>query len=93
MLEGNGAGPALRLTSAAATRTVGTAMAVIPVMWVVSSALVRALAITWADAWTTDGRIFLAPQFYSDIFVACGPWMLAGVVLVTASGHLHQGRP
>jgi hypothetical protein len=91
-LEGNGLVPALRATPAAAARVVGVAMMAIPVVWVLATALVRALTITINDAWDTDGRIFAAPQFYSDIVVSYAPWILAGMALAAAAGHLHLAR-
>ena len=91
-LEGNRVVPPLRSTPATAARIVGVAMAVIPIAWVLATTIVRGLVITMNGAWASDGRIFAAPQFYSDIVVANGPWVLAGMALVTAAGHLHLGH-
>jgi hypothetical protein len=91
-LEGSGVVPPMRTTPAAAARIAGVAMIAAPVGWVLASSIVRALTISINDAWASDGRIFAAPQFYSDIVVAGGPWILAGMALVTAAGHLHLGR-
>ena len=92
-LRANDLVPPVDASAAAATRVVGVAMVAGPVVWLLATSLVRALAITINDSWATDGRIFVAPQFYSDIVVTHAPWMLAGMALVTAAGHLHLGRP
>jgi hypothetical protein len=85
--------PAIDATPAAAARVVGVAMVAGPVGWLLASSVVRALAITINDSWATGGRIFIAPEFYSDLVVTYAPWILAGMALVTAAGHLHMGRP
>ena len=92
-LRANDLVPPVDASAAAATRVVGVAMVAGPVVWLLATSLVRALAITINDSWATGGRIFVAPQFYSDIVVTHAPWMLAGMALVTAAGHLHLGRP
>ena len=84
--------PAIDVTASAAARVVGGAMVAGPAAWLLASSIVRALAITLNDSWPTGGRIFIAPEFYSDIVVTYAPWMLAGMALVTAAGHLHLGR-
>jgi hypothetical protein len=85
--------PAVEAKPAAAARLVGVAMVAGPVIWLLASSVVRALAITINGSWATGGLIFVAPQFYSDIVVTYVPWMLAGMALVTAAGHLHlKGR-
>lgn len=85
--------PAVDVSAAAAARVVGVAMVAGPILWLLATTAVRALAITVNDSWATGGRIFVAPQFYSDIVVTYAPWILAGMALVTAAAHLHLGRP
>ena len=77
---------------ATAARIVGVAMTVTPIASVLASPIVRGLVITVNGDWASDGRIFATPQFYSDIEVANGPWVLAGMTLFTAAGHLHLGH-
>lgn len=92
-LRGNDLVPAVAASAAAATRVVGVAMVAGPLVWLLATTAVRVLAVTIDDSWATGGRIFVAPQFYSDIVVTYAPWALAGLALVTAAGHLHLGRP
>jgi hypothetical protein len=92
-LRGNDLIPAVDASAAAATRVVGVAMVTGPLVWLLATSAVRALAITINDSWATGGRIFVAPEFYSDLVVTYAPWVLAGMALVTAAAHLHLGRP
>jgi hypothetical protein len=91
-LEIDGVGPTIDATTAAATRAVGLAMIAGPIIWLLATSVVRALAITITGSWATGGRIFVSPQFYADIVVTYAPWILGGMALVTAAGHLHLGR-
>jgi len=84
--------PAVDVPAAVAARVVGVAMIAGPIGWLLAMSAVRALAITINNSWATGGRIFVAPEFYSDIVVTYAPWILAGMALVTAAGHLHLGR-
>ena len=91
-LRGSDVVPAVDVPAAVAARVVGVAMIAGPIGWLLAMSAVRALAITINNSWATGGRIFVAPEFYSDIVVTYAPWILAGMALVTAAGHLHLGR-
>jgi len=87
-LESDGGMPELRATPAQAARAVGVGIIAIPLLWVAAAAAVRCIDVTLAGTWTTEGRIFLEPQFYADIVAGYGPWVLSGLALTAVSRHL-----
>jgi hypothetical protein len=87
-LDSDGGMPELRGTRAQATRAVGVGIIAIPLLWVVAVSAVRCVTITLAGNWTSEGRIFVEPQFYADIIAGYGPWVLSGLALVAVARHL-----
>jgi hypothetical protein len=73
-----------------AARLTGRTMIVVPAAWVLATAIVLAVRLTWRGTWPVEGRIFVEPYYYSTIVLTYGPWMLAGAVLIAASRHLGE---
>jgi hypothetical protein len=67
---------------------VGTAMIVLPVLWLVATWLVTGAMITIAGDWAHDGLVFLSPDYYAHVLTANAPWLLAGAILIVVSRHL-----
>ena len=60
----------------------------VPVAWEAASMLVMAARITMAGTWAASYSLFTEPSLYSDLVIAYGPWLLAGVGLLTWGAHL-----
>jgi len=71
-----------------AWRRVGVAVIALPLLWVVATWAVTAVRFTLLGSWATDGRVFLAPEYYRGLIVEYVPWLLAGAALLTTRRHL-----
>jgi len=71
-----------------AWRLVGTAVVTIPLFWVLATWVVSSIRFTLLGSWTTDGRVFLAPEYYRGVLVDYVPWLMAGLTLLGVRKHL-----
>jgi hypothetical protein len=77
-----------RLPVSEATRFVGVAMSVAPLLWRLAVLLVLSLRISLQGNWRSDGPVLLEAQFLSDLVRWITPWLLAGVTLLVLARHL-----
>ena len=67
---------------------VGTSLLVVPCAWLAATWIVNAIGLTLAGSWTTGGRIFLEPYYYSLLVTTYAPWLMAGATLLTLRRHV-----
>ncbi len=77
---------------AAAPRTVvwqrvGVAVLVIPLLWIGATWLVSALRFTALGSWTTEGRVFIAPEYYRGLLLDYAPWVFGGATVRAIAAH------
>ncbi|MCC7177428.1 MAG: hypothetical protein IT177_03470 [Acidobacteria bacterium] len=73
---------------AEAWRQVGVAVLVIPLLWVLATWMVSAIRFTLLGSWGTEGRVFLAPEYYRGLLTDYTPWLVAGATLLGVRSHL-----
>ena len=71
-----------------AWKLVGVAAVVLPLLWVLATWVVTAMRITLLASWATDGRVFLAPEYYRGLSSGYAPWLLAGLLVLGVRRHL-----
>ncbi|MEZ5288149.1 MAG: hypothetical protein R2712_25800 [Vicinamibacterales bacterium] len=81
-------GPGHAVTRVEAWRRVGVCVALVPMLWVAATWVVTALRFTLLASWATDGRVFLAADYYRGILIDYVPWLLAGIVILAVRRHL-----
>lgn len=69
-------------------RRVGVAVIGLPLLWVLATWMVTAIRFTLLGSWATDGRVFLAPEYYRGIAVEYVPWLMAGLAVLAIRRHL-----
>lgn len=75
-------------STAATWRAVGTAVIVVPLLWIAATWIVQAVLYTVAGRWDLDGRVFLELELYRRAVIGYLPWLLGGVVTRVASRHV-----
>lgn len=73
---------------AEAWRQVGVAVLAVPLLWVLATWMVSAIRFTLLGSWDTEGRVFLAPEYYRGTLIDYTPWLVAGVTLLGVRKHL-----
>ncbi|MCC7126129.1 MAG: hypothetical protein IT178_14865 [Acidobacteria bacterium] len=61
---------------------------VLPLLWIAATWLVSALRFTALGSWTTEGRVFVAPEYYHGLLLDYAPWVIGGVVTRAVGRHL-----
>lgn len=67
---------------------IGTALIVVPPVWVVAQFAVLAVQLTLAATWDSESSIFMSGAFYGSVLLTITPWMAAGAILRACSTHL-----
>jgi len=73
---------------AEAWRQVGVAVLATPLLWVLATWMVSAIRFTLLGSWATEGRVFLAPEYYRGLLIDYTPWLVAGATLLGVRKHL-----
>lgn len=73
---------------AEAWRQVGLTVLVFPLLWVLATWIVSAIRFTLLGSWATEGRVFLAPEYYRGILIDYAPWLMAGATLLGVRRHV-----
>ncbi|MGE0463948.1 MAG: hypothetical protein AB7Q16_21485 [Vicinamibacterales bacterium] len=71
-----------------AWREVGVAVLAIPLLWVLATWMVSAIRFTLLGSWATEGRVFMAPEYYRGLLIDYTPWLVAGATLLGVRKHL-----
>lgn len=69
-------------------RQVGLAVLAVPLLWVLATWLVSAARFTALGSWTTEGRVFLAAEYYRGLLVDYAPWLMAGAAVRGIARHV-----
>lgn len=67
---------------------VGVAVLAVPLLWVLATWLVTSVRFTVLGSWATDGRVFLAPEYYRGIALDYVPWLMAGLAVRAIGRHI-----
>lgn len=76
------------INRADALAVVGRALIAAPLLWLAATWVVWAVKVTLLGSWGSEGRIFLAGYFYTNVLMAYTPWAAGGVVLLAVSRHV-----
>lgn len=71
-----------------AWRQVASAVIAVPLLWIAATWAVSAVRFTLIGSWTSDGRVFLSPEYYRALLVDLTPWALAAAVLMAVRRHV-----
>jgi len=71
-----------------AWRHVGLSAIAVPLLWVLATWIVSAVRFTLLGSWSTDGLVFLSPDYYRGMLVDYAPWLMAGVAVLGVRRHL-----
>ena len=77
-----------RATPEEAWRQVAVALVAVPVLWIIATWSVSAVRFTFLGTWTTDGRVFLSPDYYRGLSMDLAPWALAAAAVMAARRHI-----
>ncbi|HYU77405.1 MAG TPA: hypothetical protein VEK56_00385 [Vicinamibacterales bacterium] len=67
---------------------VGLGLLTLPPGHILGQWIVLAMQLTIADAWGSEGRIFLSSAYYGSVLLAITPWMAAGAILRAWAHHM-----
>ena len=67
---------------------VGTALMVVPPVWVAAQLVVLAIQLTWSGTWGSEARIFISGAYYGAVFLSITPWVASGVILRAWTRHM-----
>jgi hypothetical protein len=67
---------------------VGTALIVVPPVWIVAELMVLAIQLTLSGTWGSEARIFVSGAYYGTVLLTLTPWVAAGVILRAWAAHL-----
>jgi hypothetical protein len=73
---------------AAASELAGRVLIGAPIVWLLANWLVWIAKMTLVGSWASEGRLFLAPHYYSTLLLWYLPWAGGGVVLLTLKRHV-----
>ena len=71
-----------------AWRDVAIAVAAVPLLWIAATWVVTALRFTLLGSWTSDGRVFVSPDYYRGLLLDLTPWLMASATLWVVRPHL-----
>jgi hypothetical protein len=71
-----------------AWRRVAVAVVAVPVLWIAATWAVSATRFTLLGSWSSDGRVFLAPDYYRGLVLDLAPWAMAAAVLLGVRRHV-----
>lgn len=85
---GNTRGPASGESVSEAWRHVAAAVIGVPFLWILATWLVSAVRFTALGTWASDGRVFLAPDYYRAMVLDLAPWLLAAATTAALARHV-----
>jgi hypothetical protein len=72
----------------AALDGVGRAMIAMPLFWLLATWLVWAVKMTLAGSWASEGRVFMAGNYYFNVLLGYTPWASGGITLLALRRHV-----
>jgi hypothetical protein len=80
--------PDARVSRRVTWALVGTALIVVPPVWIVAELMVLAIQLTLSGTWGSEARIFVSGAYYGTVLLTLTPWVAAGVILRAWAAHL-----
>jgi hypothetical protein len=80
--------PAIGASRPAVWALIGTALLIVPPVWVAAQLAILAVQLTLSATWNSESSIFMSGAYYGSVLLTITPWMAAGAILRAYTTHL-----